>query len=391
MAYLRLRSLLRGGLLLALLVVGACDGRRPDLSNGSGVASAAPLGGQTLELVRADTTFAALVERLSESGGYFDTDNLISNESSYLHVMGRLAEVGVRGGAFIGVGPDQNFSYIAQVRPSIAFIIDIRRDNLLEHLFFKALFHLSETRVEYLSLMVGREAPADPREWTGSPIAELVQYVDSAPVESSIAESARRRVRESVVTFGVPLDERDLEMIDFVHTSFIEAGVRLQFTSHNRAPNFYYPTYEALLLETDLTGRQSNYLADEEDFSFLRSMEMEGLIVPVVGDLSGDHALLEVGRVIAERGEVVSAFYTSNVEFYLMGSGSFDRFARNATALPRNERSVIIRSVFRTRLPQSVPGYMSTQLLQLLDRFSTEYERGEIVSYRDLITKGVLE
>jgi hypothetical protein len=34
---------------------------------------------------------------------------------------------------------------------------------------------------------------------------------------------------------------------------------------------------------------------------------------------------------------------------------------------------------------------MSTQLLQFLDRFSAEYERGEISSYRDLITRGVLE
>jgi hypothetical protein len=391
MAYSPPFLLPRGGLLLVLLLVGACDGPLRDLPNGSGLASAAPLDAQALELARADTTFAALVERLSESGGYFDTDNLISNESSYLHVMGALREIGVRGGAYIGVGPDQNFSYIARIRPSIAFIIDIRRDNLLEHLFFKALFHLSETRIEYLSLMVGRRAPADPHEWTGSSIEELVRYVDSTPAENSIAESARRRVREIIITFGVPLDERDLDMIAFMHTSFIEAGVRLRFTSHNRAPNYYYPTYEALLLETDRTGLQSNYLADEDDFMFLRSMEMEGLIVPVVGDLSGDHALLEVGRVIAQRGEVVSAFYTSNVEFYLMGDGSFDRFARNLTALPRDERSVIIRSVFRTRLPQSVQGYMSTQLLQFLDRFSAEYERGEISSYRDLITKGVLE
>ena len=130
-----------------------------------------------------------------------------------------------------------------------------------------------------------------------------------------------------------------------------------------KTDNTLYPTYEALLLETDRTGLQSNYLADEDDFMFLRAMEMEGLIVPVVGDLSGDHALLEVGQFIAQRGEVVSAFYTSNVEFYLMGDGSFDRFARNLTALPRDELSVIIRSVFRTRLPQSVQGYMSTQLL----------------------------
>ena len=80
--------------------------------------------------------------QLSERGGYFDTDNLISNEKSYLHVIPALRDGGVTGGAYIGVGPDQNFSYIAQVRPAIAFIVDIRRDNLLLHLLFKALFSI---------------------------------------------------------------------------------------------------------------------------------------------------------------------------------------------------------------------------------------------------------
>ena len=87
-----------------------------------------------------DSAFAALVARISEPGGYFDSDNLISNESSYLHVLGAMRRLGVAGGAYVGVGPDQNFSYIAQVRPRIAFIIDIRRDNLLQHLLFKSLF-----------------------------------------------------------------------------------------------------------------------------------------------------------------------------------------------------------------------------------------------------------
>nr|NIP59803.1 hypothetical protein [Gemmatimonadota bacterium]NIR80234.1 hypothetical protein [Gemmatimonadota bacterium]NIT86509.1 hypothetical protein [Gemmatimonadota bacterium]NIU30368.1 hypothetical protein [Gemmatimonadota bacterium]NIU35250.1 hypothetical protein [Gemmatimonadota bacterium] len=59
-------------------------------------------------LTAADSSFAALVERLSEPGGYFDTDNLISNETSYLHVIGALERLGVTGGAYIGVGPDQN-------------------------------------------------------------------------------------------------------------------------------------------------------------------------------------------------------------------------------------------------------------------------------------------
>src|SRR2546421_11844598 len=61
--------------------------------------------------------FAALSLRLSEPGGYFDSDNLISNETSYQHVLIKMRELAVAGGAYIGVGPDQNFTYIARLRP----------------------------------------------------------------------------------------------------------------------------------------------------------------------------------------------------------------------------------------------------------------------------------
>ena len=115
----------------------------------------------TLPAPQPRTTFAAEIASLSEPSGYFDTDNLISNERSYLEVLSDLDAKNVRGGVYIGVGPDQNFSYIAHVKPSIAFILDIRRDNLLLHLLFKALFEQSHTRIEYLALLFGRAVPAD--------------------------------------------------------------------------------------------------------------------------------------------------------------------------------------------------------------------------------------
>src|SRR5712691_5756223 len=96
--------------------------------------------GRVANAARDHKTFAALSARLSEPGGYFDSDNLISNETSYLHVIGKLRELGVAGGVYLGVGPDQSFSYIAKIRPKMAIIIDIRKDNLLQHLLFKALF-----------------------------------------------------------------------------------------------------------------------------------------------------------------------------------------------------------------------------------------------------------
>ena len=70
---------------------------------------------QSLERALAKEQFAQIVEKFSEPNGYFDSDNLISNEASYLHVMGKLRQMKVAGGAYIGVGPDQSFSYIAQI------------------------------------------------------------------------------------------------------------------------------------------------------------------------------------------------------------------------------------------------------------------------------------
>src|SRR4029453_13813046 len=112
------------------------------------------------------------------------TDNLISNESSYLQVIPELQRKGVHGGAYIGVGPDQNFTYIAEVRPAIAFIIDIRRDNLLLHLFFKALFQQSRTRADYLSMLFGRKLPAA-HGTSAAGIEALVKDIDARGVDTA--------------------------------------------------------------------------------------------------------------------------------------------------------------------------------------------------------------
>jgi hypothetical protein len=375
------------GVLLVIAPAAWSTRRAVPIGGGSSYAPAAALP---------ETTFARLIARLSESGGYFDSDNLMSNEASYLHVLGRMRAMGVTGGAYLGVGPDQNFSYMAQVRPRIAFIIDIRRDNLLQQLMFKALFLRARNRAEYLALLFGRRAPRDAQRWDGRTIEELVAWIDSIPLSPDAAAAAQETVLSAVKGFDVPLDERDLETIARFHRTFIDAGLDLRYTSHNRPPRAYYPTYRQLLLERDLTGKQGSYLADEADYRFLKSLQERHLVVPVVGDLAGEHALVAIGRLIAERGEKVSAFYTSNVEQYLMRDGvSFDRFAANLRRLPRDQRSVIIRSYFGggfyRQHPNTVPGYYSTQLLQTIDSFVAEHQAGGYQTYRDVVTKHVLE
>lgn len=317
--------------------------------------------------------FAQLVSSLSERGGYFDTDNLISNEKGYLHVMGALDRLGVKGGAYVGVGPDQNFSYIARVRPSVAFIIDIRRDNLLQHLLFKALFAQTRNRAEYLALLLGRPVPGDVTRWNDRPIDAIVGWLDSTAATPASQRAALALVRAEVETYGLPLTPADLATIDRFHGEFIAQGLGLQFTSTGRAPRPYYPTLRQLVQERDLEGRQASYLAREEDWRFVKDLEDRDLVIPVVGDLAGDHALAAIGQLVARRGERISTFYVSNVEDYLLRDGSFPAYARTVAALPHDTHSVMIRSWFGGNAgvthPQSVPGYFSTQLLQSMDTF----------------------
>ncbi|MBX6365085.1 MAG: hypothetical protein IRZ00_14545, partial [Gemmatimonadetes bacterium] len=334
------------------------------------------------------TPFAALVERLSEPGGYFDTDNLISNEASYLHVVGALERYGVRGGVYIGVGPDQNFSYIARVRPELAIIVDIRRDNLLEQLLFRALFDLATDRMEYLGLLLGRPVPArrDPRQ----PIADIVAYLDRTPMSRDAFEAAAARIRARLRAYGVPLSAKDLETIHRFHTAFAQAGLDLRFESFGRASQPYYPTLRDLVLARDLDGRLAGYLASDDAFRVVRALERSGRVVPVVGDLAGERALSAIAAFLKERGLAVSAYYVSNVEFYLAREGKLEAFVENVKRLPRAPRAVLIRSVFRRPLPQTVPGFASTQLLQPLDSLVAAWDAGRIRGYGDLITAGVL-
>jgi hypothetical protein len=336
--------------------------------------------------------FGALVQRLSEPPGYFNTDNLISNEDSYLHAVTGLVRNGVRGGAYLGVGPDQNFSYIAAIRPDIAFIIDIRRDNLLEQLLFKALFHSADSRMAFLCLLFGRPLPADTAGWTGADVSWLVRSAGSVPPDPAAAARAARVVRAAVTTFGIRLSPEDLATITRFHQTFMREGPDLRMTTFGRPERLDYPTYGELLLQTDLEGHHANYLAREADFQFVKSLEERNLIVPVVGDLAGPKAVRAIGRYLAQRRDRVAGFYTSNVEFYLFQEGSFGRFAANVAALPHDEKSVIIRSYFPYGRPhpQARPGYLSVQLLQGFDALLEAQRTGALRSYGDLVTRGLL-
>src|SRR5262249_46504230 len=122
-------------------------------------AAAVPPQGAGLPAQLSDAEFWRLFNDFSEPGGNYPYENFVTNEETIQDVMPVLTKVTKPGGVYLGVGPEQNFTYIAGVKPRMAFIFDIRRQNAIEHLMYKALFELSPSRSEFVSRLFSIKSP----------------------------------------------------------------------------------------------------------------------------------------------------------------------------------------------------------------------------------------
>src|SRR5881275_3344946 len=104
----------------------------------------------------ADSTFWRLMTAYSEPWGTFRSENFVSNETSLQWVLPELSRRAPTGGVYMGVAPDQNFTYIVALQPSIAFIVDIRHQNAMQHLLYKALIETSKDRADFLAKLFSR-------------------------------------------------------------------------------------------------------------------------------------------------------------------------------------------------------------------------------------------
>jgi hypothetical protein len=334
--------------------------------------------------------FARLIRDFSEDGGYFLSDNLTSNETAYLHVVSKLRELGATGGAYIGVGPEQNFTYIAKVRPRIAFIVDIRRQAMIQHLMFKAVFHLAPSRLQYLSLLLSRPVLKEIERIPAAdaPVSDIIALISRLPATDRAYEANVAAIRKAIrEDFQVQLTAADLASLDYLCKSFRTDGLGIAFRMDGVQFD-WFPTMKDLILEPDQFGKLGNFLASKEDYEFVRELHERNMIIPVVGDFAGKKALLAVGDYLRKNGYTVSAFYTSNVEQYLFENSVFPGFVANVRRLPLGERSLFIRAVLNMRYshPASAGSHMLTTLLQQMTVFVKDFDAGLYRSYADMVT-----
>jgi len=297
-----------------------------------------------------DAEFWTLTQDLSEPNGFFRSENLLSNEMVLAQLLPDVVAKVKPGGVYLGVGPEQNFSYLVHLKPKIAFITDIRRGNLHVLLMYKALFELSANRAEFIARLFTRDSNVG----LSAPASSTVRTIMDASWNAqpgSDAELARnlKAIQDHLtVTRKLPLPTEDLEGIARAYAAFHHYGPAMNY---NASTNLFgsglrggsAATYWDLMTQVDANGKPLSYLASEDSFRVIKDLYTRNLIVPLVGNFAGPKTIRGIGDWVRTHGETVHAFYVSTVEHYLRDDGSLPAFCANVASLPLTPDSVFIR------------------------------------------------
>jgi len=313
----------------------------------SGRLHATPSAADTLPDKLTNEEFWKLSQDSSEPNGFFQSDNLVSNEIYLQWVVPELVSRVKAGGVYLGVGPEQNFTYIAAVKPKMVFITDVRRGNMCMQLMYKAIFELTKDRADFLELLFNKKRPANLTE--KSTAADLANaFWDVVTSGDDVYKANLKRIEDHLTkTHGFGLSAGDLEGVEFIYSHFYYDCMRINYNSSsgNGRGGGAMSMYGDLMLLTDGSGVSRYYLQSEEAFRFLKDLETRNMLVPVVGNFAGPKALRAVGKYVRDHGATVTAMYLSNVEQYLNQDGIWTYFCANVASMPLDDTSTFIRSV----------------------------------------------
>lgn len=351
------------------------------------VAQTAAAQTATIPARLADSTFWRMVTEMSEPGGYFQSENFVSNETTYQWVIPELQRTTRPGGVYLGVGPDQNFTYIIALKPKISFIFDIRRQNVMQHLLYKALIEQANDRADFLSLLFARPRPGTV-DSTASAAALFTAYAAVAPDSVLFRKTLGAIFDRLKKTHGFAISNEDSTTIAGIYTAFVEYGPDITYSSGSRRGfGRYMPSYADMQSAADSAGVSRSYTASEANYRALRQVELDNLIVPLVGDFAGPSAIRAVGTWLKARNATVTAFYLSNVEQYLFqDEQNWKSFYTNAGTLPLDSASTFIRSQFNGGYYGGYNrGMRSRQLLASMVDQLKAFTDGKIMYYGDVL------
>ena len=252
----------------------------------------------------------------------------------------------VAGGVYLGVGPEQNLTYIAAIRPAMA----LRRGHPppgrdAAPAVQGRIFELATDRADFIALLFSKPRPPDLDGAT--PIQRhLEPPTRRSPTDPRPGVEKRRPDRESA----------DARSHRFTFTAAESAPARSRFVPHSScmvptfrraagaAPDGWVEAVAAARSpispagHTMIAGEPQSFLSTEQNFQIGRRRCTRRISSSRSAEISpAPRRSAPSGTTFRQRGAVVSAFYVSNVEQYLFQDGKARAFYDNVAALPVND------------------------------------------------------
>jgi hypothetical protein len=198
-----------------------------------------------------------------------------------------------KGGIYVGVASDPNYTLIAVAKPEFAFLLDIDRQVIDMHAIYKVFLAASD------------DPETMRRRWSKRELRRSVDLLEEGLANEE--PKARKRI--------IDLFE---EVHEIVHENLGKVAQR----------------------ERD--GKGTSWLSNDEYYGYIRRMFEVGRVRVMPGNLLGANTMASIAAAARELELPVRVFYPSNAEDYF---GYGDGYRNNVRGLPIDDTSVVIRTI----------------------------------------------
>lgn len=239
------------------------------------------------------------------------------------------------GGAYVGVGSDQGYNFCAAMRCEWAWLVDYDPNVVRAHRVIQAILRRSDTPAQF----------AD-------------RFAEAAGPETEAL------LRETYAT------DPDLEQI-----------VAFYYGYRGKMHTWY--AWRLLPYPED---PKWGWLANPDQFAYIRAMVAEGRMIPVAGDMLGTRSLQGIGAAAKALGVPVRVFYTSNAPT-AWGGQLTPEYRANVRALPMDEWSIVAETHYQGDRPGDNWRYTTLGGILVQDRLALpSYERAHDLEWDRLPT-----
>ncbi len=196
------------------------------------------------------------------------------------------------GGSYLGVGSDQNYSYIAHARSQFAWVMDYDPRVVRQHLLLRALILHSETPDEF----VAKFAPENVRS-----SSQLLRKI------------FKDHPQKTLIVNGFTRNSTKL------HSYF-----QTQRFPFRKAPEF-------------------GWLRNARNFSYIKKMYEQGRLNVLAGDLLGTKAIATVSAATEALGHPLRIYYSSNAPS-AWGGEMTAAYRKNVLGMPFDARSLVLQT-----------------------------------------------